>query len=110
VQVLLGLLTFGLVCLTWVFFRAQDFATAFRFLAVMFTPSLSLDLVPRAEAVSVLTTVLALLVGHWLLRNASLEEGVQRMPWWLRTAWIAGMLVLLALTPGDDRAFIYFQF
>lgn len=110
VRVGLAMGTFVLVCITWVFFRAPDFATAFALLSTMFTPARGLTLLVRSDMVLVLGITLALLTSHWLLRDSSLEETFERLPVNLRAVAVAGLLVALVLAPGDDRAFIYFQF
>jgi hypothetical protein len=32
------------------------------------------------------------------------------IPWWLRSAALAVIFLTLVLAPGEERAFIYFQF
>jgi alginate O-acetyltransferase complex protein AlgI len=110
VQIPLGILTFGMVCITWVFFRAEDFTAAWRLLINMLVRPGAVQLVSRFEVTSVLAITLVLLAGHWLLRNTTLEHAVARVPWWLRALGLAILMVSLILAPGDDRAFIYFQF
>jgi D-alanyl-lipoteichoic acid acyltransferase DltB (MBOAT superfamily) len=110
VQLSLMLLTFGLVCVTWVFFRAHDFSTAFDLLAKMLSPSVDLPSLTRFEIFAVTGTTGALLAGQWLLRSSTLEEFVGRLPWWLCSIILGLALVSLAFASGDERAFIYFQF
>ncbi len=106
----LALLTFMLVCVAWVFFRAQDFSGALRILAAMFSGGIGTLVFGRVKTTVVLAVTVGLLCGSWVLRESSLENAVERVPWWLRSMALAAMLVSLALAPGDDRAFIYFQF
>ncbi len=110
VQILLALITYYFVCLTWVFFRAQDFESAFALVKVMLAgwPG-TLELSP-VQTMTVLGVTVVMLTTHWILRNSSLEQAIGRAPGWLRAVWVAAMLVALAMAPGDDRAFIYFQF
>ena len=44
------------------------------------------------------------------MRNRSFEDLVSGTPVGVRAFGLALMLIILTLTPGDDRAFIYFQF
>jgi hypothetical protein len=44
------------------------------------------------------------------MRSRSLEEIAGRMPWWLKSVVLAGMLTAIVILSGEDRAFIYFQF
>jgi D-alanyl-lipoteichoic acid acyltransferase DltB (MBOAT superfamily) len=110
VQIPLALSTYGLVCITWVFFRAESFGKARHLLESMATVAASAHLVSRVEVVTVLCITATMLAAHWLLRHTSLEHTVDRLPWWLRALALALLMVSLALAPGDDRAFIYFQF
>jgi alginate O-acetyltransferase complex protein AlgI len=98
------------VCLGWVFFRAADFGSAFAMLRTMLTGGAgSLDL-GSSEAGRVLLVTIGILVAHWRLRKTTLEDVVARAPWWLVGLVLAFMLLSLALFPGENRAFIYFQF
>jgi D-alanyl-lipoteichoic acid acyltransferase DltB (MBOAT superfamily) len=109
---LLGLATFGLVCFTWVFFRASTFEQSFSIASAM----LGLESVgaerafDNAEMLIVLLTMTPMLLIHWCLRDTTLEAVASKCPWWLHSALLAVMLFAIATTPGEDRAFIYFQF
>ncbi len=109
-QLPLMLLTFALVCLTWVFFRAANFQDAFQLLEAMSRPSPQRFLLGKTEVVSVLGVTAALLVGHWTLRDSSMEQAMGRLPWWILAAVLGTLIFCLTLAPGDNRAFIYFQF
>ncbi len=111
-RVALGALTFALVSIAWVFFRAGTFGQAFAVVRAM----LGLDgqdstlAFTWAETVLVLVPVAAMVVLHWLLRDISLEQAVERCPWAVRSAAIAALVIAIACMPGTDRAFLYFQF
>lgn len=109
---LLALLTFMLINITWVFFRAQDFATAWRLLRSMFGP---LD----SNAAAVLTTINIIKVGvvislmfiaHWLMRNTTALQIAQKMKWWSVGLVWAFMMIMLILSQESSGSFIYFQF
>ena len=104
-----GLATFVLVCITWVFFRAPTLADATRLVKVMFsgTPSGRVD---EFQIWTTLGIVALTLVTHAILRNSDLEERFMRLPLWLRGPILAFPILCLFVAPGDDRAFIYFQF
>jgi D-alanyl-lipoteichoic acid acyltransferase DltB (MBOAT superfamily) len=109
-RLLLGGVTYLGVCLGWVFFRASDFPAAFAMLRTMLTGgSGSLDL-GSSDAGRVVMVTMGLLVAHWWLRKTTLEEMVRRAPWWLVGLALAFMLLSMAFFPGENRAFIYFQF
>ena len=59
---------------------------------------------------SVLGLTALMILYHGLMRHSSLEALVNRMPWVLRAVIMAAIVITLAMVPGDDRAFIYFQF
>lgn len=113
VRYALALFTFFLVCVTWVFFRAATFDRAFHILRAMLgfeTHEADGLIVSSSHAIMVLGITVAMLALHWALRDCLLESVVRRMPWWLRAAILAGMVLGILLIRGDDRAFIYFQF
>jgi alginate O-acetyltransferase complex protein AlgI len=105
----LMLLTYVIICFTWVLFRARDTGEAMVLLAAMTGAREGDILAPGAVwRISILT--IFLLSGHWLLRGLEFRETLAKIPWWLRSAVLAALLLSLALAPGDERAFIYFQF
>lgn len=127
-QFTLALFTFGLIAITWVFFRAPDIGRAFAICTDMLSPyqfhsvmSALLFSTPLDFANSVLPgrmdyfvsfgVSLALIGVHFYLRNTSLEMFFQkRHP--LFTATVMGLMLYLTIISmtGEDRAFIYFQF
>ncbi len=108
------LLTFALVNLTWVFFRAPDFPAALHLIRVMLggTVDTTQRLISSSAAMWVLGMTGCMLAFQWMFRNASLEQVVARWPWWVRGVVLALMLFVLVNTNGSgtDHAFIYFQF
>ncbi len=103
----IALLTFGLVCVAWVFFRARGFDQAFRICAAMFGGGHG---AMHAAWCVALVPVGALLALHALLRGTTLEAAVARTPWPVVASVLAMVILSLFLFPGIDRAFIYFQF
>lgn len=108
-RLVLVLITYFFLCITWVFFRAEDFASAFALISTMFYPGEG-NLVDQGEIYQVLIISFLLLWVHWKLRESSLEAFMGNLPWWIRGVAISFILILLALAPSDERAFIYFQF
>jgi hypothetical protein len=97
--------------LAWVFFRAQDFASARGVVAAMIgrrKEFMPLD----ASMIIALIVVGLMLLGHWYMRERDLTDVFKRIPFWLRPLMLALMLVavFLVTVAGDNRAFIYFQF
>lgn len=109
---LLMVSTFVLICFTWVFFRADGFETAFTIASAMLgeTVGSARRLIEPFESWLVVVTVGAVVVSHWGLRNSSLEQLVERLPWWLTVIAVTAMVLSIFTSPGEDRAFIYFQF
>jgi alginate O-acetyltransferase complex protein AlgI len=103
-------LTYYLVCITWVFFRAQDFAGAMALTRAMLIGGPNLMQVGVGNAALVAFMTVALVCTHWFMRDRSLESVAARLPWWGRALTLAVLLTALILSPNDDRAFIYFQF
>ncbi len=107
----LALLTFVLVSITWVFFRAQSFQKAMLMILSLF------GIIPGApkfvttlDICKVGLVTVALLGCHWYMRNRSVEQVAQKLAWWqLGLAW-ATMLILIVLTQKGSGSFIYFQF
>lgn len=103
-------MTFVLVTLTWIPFRAGDIAIAggvvralgrFGEDSILYAPQI-------AVAVAVMLATFSL---HFMQSDSSLEEAFARFKNPLRTAAIAACLVgLYLVSGGSGRAFIYYQF
>jgi alginate O-acetyltransferase complex protein AlgI len=107
----LALLTYLLVNIAWVFFRAQDFPTAWRMLSSM----LMLDTAGRPVLnsmmiTSTVITIALMLTTHWSMRHRQLHHVVERLPAAVVGLVWGGMLLLMAMSHGGSDAFIYFQF
>jgi alginate O-acetyltransferase complex protein AlgI len=105
-------ITFFLVCIAWVFFRAVSVAHAMAMLRPMLTGRVvegGLVLTPTDYFV-VSATMSTMLVLHFVLRDVDLYGSLERLPWWMRSVLLATMLFAIITMPGEDRAFIYFQF
>ncbi len=109
IRLILAVWTYYLICITWIFFRAQDFSSAFTLMYKIFSGGTG-NLVRPTEALMVIAVNLALFAGHWILRDSSLEAVAKKISWKLRAVILAAILLTLILSPGEDRAFIYFQF
>ncbi len=104
-----ALFTYLLIVLTWVFFRAQNFSEAFVLLYQMLHFNAS-GILGQGDIATVATVSAGLFGFHFAMRNRSYEDLVSGTPVGIRAFGLAVMLIILSLTPGDDRAFIYFQF
>jgi len=111
VQLLLCGMTYLLVCIAWVFFRATTFAGAGMLLGAMAGKiPVGQAVLSGREILQVGVVTLLLWTAHWRLRHTSLEDAIGARPAWLiGVTWIL-MLGAIILTQGSGNAFIYFQF
>jgi alginate O-acetyltransferase complex protein AlgI len=106
-----GLLTFLLVNIAWVFFRAKTFHQATLILRGMFGANAHTE--PVLAAVYLLTTtviIAGLVLAHCGMRNQTLEAAISRAhPAPLTALWTI-MAFAVVIQHGDSNGFIYFQF
>lgn len=100
-------ITFLVVTLTWVPFRAEDLNQAGRFLADLFSAG---DAGLNVSGWLALGSMAALLAWHALIRRREIEHDYARLTWPLRGVLVGALLAAVLLSPGENRAFIYFQF
>jgi alginate O-acetyltransferase complex protein AlgI len=111
VFVLLGLLTYTLVNVTWVFFRAKTFGKAWSVLRGMAGQNGGAQpILATFTLLSVAGIVGALVLTHWLMRARTLESVVARTPALAVGAVWGLMLFAIIIAQGSGSAFIYFQF
>lgn len=111
VFVVLGLLTYTLVNITWVFFRAKTFGKAWVVLRGMFGQSLASK--PILDTFSLLTVVVivgGMVVTHWMMRARTLESVIARAPAVLVSVVWGLLAFAIVAAQGEGSAFIYFQF
>lgn len=110
-KIFLAVLTYLLVNITWVFFRAGDFETAWRMIVTMLTFRTDGEKVLyTVEIIQIVATIGMMLVIHWRMRDRKLHEVIERLPsWFVGVAW-GVLLTLIIITQGGSDAFIYFQF
>jgi alginate O-acetyltransferase complex protein AlgI len=106
----LGALTFLLVCVAWVFFRAKDLPQAAMVLASMMGAIPAAPVLSSVNVAQVLLVTGGLIGAHVLLRDRRLEDAARVLPASLLTVLWSGMLFAIVLTQGGGDAFIYFQF
>ena len=109
-QVALTLITFVVVTLTWIPFRAVDAHTA----ATVLTALFRFDVPERVGTLPLVCCLGAafMMVGwQFALRDSSLEERCGRLSSGTQALILAVCLISLYLwSGGDERAFLYFQF
>ncbi|HEY2445693.1 MAG TPA: MBOAT family O-acyltransferase [Rhizomicrobium sp.] len=107
----LGLLTYTLVNVTWVFFRAKTFSRAWVVLSGMF--GMNAGPVPILAAIYLVTIaaiVGSLVLVHWLMRDRTLESVLARTPATAIACVWTLMATAIVIEHGSGNAFIYFQF
>jgi len=107
----LALLTFFLINVTWVFFRASTFGMAGHMLVSMFGGAPGAAPVLTTLAILKVTIIVTgMVLVHWFLRNRRMLDLVYRMPWWVTGVLWALVLLALMMTQSSSASFIYFQF
>lgn len=108
---MLAMLTFFFINVTWVFFRAPDFHSAWQLLSAMFW------YLPDAKAIlttlsiiKVSSIVFLLVIFHWMMRDTKLLNVANKLPWWMLGFIWSVLLILLIWTQESSSSFIYFQF
>jgi alginate O-acetyltransferase complex protein AlgI len=110
-NILLALGTFFLINVTWVFFRAREFPTAWRLLASMFgfsgnqTPLLS-----TIDIIKVIVVVTGMFTAHWLMRNTTVLQVAKKMNWLALALVWSFLIICIIVCQKSADSFIYFQF
>ena len=109
--IFLAFLTFSCVNITWVFFRARKFETAWNMIRSMFYMQREGEKILGNFTILKVTAVIGIMfLCHWIMRNTSLKEvSLKLSPYVLGVAW-AIMLFLIIIAQGSGEQFIYFQF
>jgi alginate O-acetyltransferase complex protein AlgI len=108
---MLGVLTYALVNVTWVFFRAKTFEKAWVVLKGMFGLNAGTEpILAAAHLVAVTVIVGGIVCVHWRMRARTLESLVSATPAPVLAAVWSIMLFSVIVEQGTGNAFIYFQF
>jgi alginate O-acetyltransferase complex protein AlgI len=106
-----GLLTYALINVTWVFFRAKSFGKAWLVLNGMLGLNAKAEpILPVAHLACVTAIVGAIVLAHWLMRGRTLESAVAHTPASVVSGVWALMAFAIVIAQGTGNAFIYFQF
>lgn len=108
---LFAMTTYFLILITWVFFRAPNFAAAGSILASLFGGHPEGDqILSTLQIVQVLIVTVGINTTHWLMRYSTLETLMVRLPVFITTILWVLMVCAVILMQGAGNAFIYFQF
>ncbi|MEO7432903.1 MAG: MBOAT family O-acyltransferase [Dokdonella sp.] len=107
----IGVLTFAMINVTWVFFRAKTFAKASSVLGGMFgLNAAAKPILPTVHLAMVVLIVGAIVLVHASMRDRTLESVIGRTPAPVLSVIWASMLFAIVIAQGAGSAFIYFQF
>jgi alginate O-acetyltransferase complex protein AlgI len=107
---LLALLTYMCVNITWVFFRAEDFQVAMDMLRSMFGLHAGEKVLQLLDIQIVFIVTAVLFLTHYLMRNTSVKEVAAKLPWYVLSIIWAVMLFFVVTAQSSGEQFIYFQF
>jgi D-alanyl-lipoteichoic acid acyltransferase DltB (MBOAT superfamily) len=110
-KLLLAGITYALVTLAWVFFRAKTLAGAVAMLAGMIgLHGAAAPILSGMKITEVLLCSSALLALHWATRDPGHTTTLKAVPRPVAMALWVGMAFAVLITQGTGDAFIYFQF
>jgi len=108
---IIALFTFFLVNVTWVFFRAADFTTAWRMLRAMFGQMENgINVLPSLDIIKITVVIILTIVLHWLMRNTTVLQVAQKTKWWVLGSTWAFLIIAIIVSQKTGGSFIYFQF
>ncbi len=108
---ILAILTYFLVNITWVFFRAREFSIAKQMITSMLFMNPEGEMVlPYFDILKVSIVIAILFICHWMMRNTSMKAVSQKLsPIALGIVW-AILFFCIVIAQGNSEQFIYFQF
>ncbi|MCU0473451.1 MAG: MBOAT family protein [Bacteroidales bacterium] len=108
------IITFLLICIPWIFFRAKDVDTAWYILSRIFTQPVSKLFLGASQWITLLSILLVLfLIGVEILQSrkwVSLYFSETRLRQSLRWAGYIFLLITISILGVGGSSFIYFQF
>jgi alginate O-acetyltransferase complex protein AlgI len=104
-------ITFSMVSLAWVFFRAENLSVAFSYLSGIF--SFSFFSVPNIFPFGVVLIILVVVLTEWFQRSE--QHGLQflgnkNIPEFFRWSFFYFLTYLIVAFKDNQQDFIYFQF
>ena len=104
-------ITFLMVVIGWVFFRANSIGQAFDYLNTMADISLfSISIISRKLALKSLVFAFCMLTVEWLQRNKQHGLEIPGVNKWLRRIIYLVIIFCIVMFMGENEQFIYFQF
>lgn len=103
------LLTFALVVLGWIIFRAPSIADAWGYISSLFTHSVAFPMVISGLKRTIIA-VLILIGVEWLQRKKNYGLDLANLHWSLRYCFYYLLILIILELGGNSQSFIYFQF
>lgn len=106
-----GIVTFVLVVIAWVPFRAPNFSRVWEiWKGMVHAGGATVSAIPTATLWLAMAALALLLLAQVATRKTTFPDLVAKVPTPFRALLLALFLLSILLAPADDRAFIYFQF
>ena len=67
-------------------------------------------LLATVDIIKVMIVIGLMLIFHWTMRNTTVLKTTAKLPWWVTGIAWSVLLILVILSQGTSKAFIYFQF
>ena len=110
-SIFLAFLTFTCVNITWVFFRAREFGTAWNMIKSMFYLNGEGEkIIDLFDIYKVNILIVILFLSHWVMRDTSMKAISHKIPSWALGVIWAVLFFLIVISQGSGEQFIYFQF
>lgn len=107
----LTLLTFFLFGFSMVLFRSAGLANSLKMYQSMLTGRVSENILySNSQAICAIFIIIGVFVFHYLMKNTSLEQITAKLPWWVTSFILFLMILAIILLPGENQAYVYFQF
>ena len=107
---ILAFLTFTCVNITWVFFRAESFSTAWNLLLSMFYVHGQKAIITSNHLITTLSLMTLVFFGQYAMRTRSLVSVIEAAPRLLLIILWGLMIFGLMIVQTEGQQFIYFQF
>ena len=107
---ILAFLTFTCVNITWVFFRAESFSTAWNLLLSMFYVHGQKAIITSNHLITTLSLMTLVFFGQYVMRTRSLVSVIEAAPRLLLIILWGLMIFGLMIVQTEGQQFIYFQF
>lgn len=104
------MLTFFLVCLAWIFFRAENLGHAFSYIGHLLQMDFALD--DKVYSVPLFILIVFMFVIEWICRRTNITwlfERIERRPV-RHLAYYIIVMTIIVYGKFSETAFIYFQF